>query len=161
MEELLIYLEKLSIAQKTVAHPPFFTVEQGLQWHEKIPGLHCKTLFLKDKKDKLWLVVTPFDMRADLNRLEKKIGSARLSFGRAELLEEKLRVKPGSVTPFALMHDRGGQIQAVLDESVLRAGAVCYHPMRNDFTTTISPADLLKFLRSTGHEPIIVNCGTD
>ncbi|TAH36196.1 MAG: prolyl-tRNA synthetase associated domain-containing protein [Alphaproteobacteria bacterium] len=158
MDELLQYLKDLGINQQTINHPAFFTVEEGLQWHDRIPGLHCKTLFLKDKKDKLWLVVIPFHIRADLNRLEKKIGSARLSFGKPELLESTLRVKPGSVTPFAVMHDNPPKVQVVLDQSIPKADLVCYHPMRNDYTTTIAANDLLKFLRATGHEPMIVDC---
>jgi Ala-tRNA(Pro) deacylase len=31
-----------------------------------------------------------------------------------------------------------------------------YHPLRNDATTTIRAADLLTFVRATGHEPRIV-----
>jgi Ala-tRNA(Pro) deacylase len=31
-----------------------------------------------------------------------------------------------------------------------------YHPLVNDATTAIAPADLLAFIRSCGHEPRIV-----
>lgn len=31
-----------------------FTVEEGRPWHDKIPGLHCKNLFIKDRKGGIW-----------------------------------------------------------------------------------------------------------
>ncbi len=158
-KQLFAYFDTLGISHDTIRHPPFFTVEQGLEWHGKIPGLHCKTLFLKDKKDKLWMAVIPFNMRADLNALEKKIGSARLSFGKSELLWDILGVTPGSVTPFALLFDGDKKVQAVLDRKVAEAEKLCYHPLLNDATTTLSGADFLKFLRATGHEPLIADCG--
>ena len=49
-EDLFAFLDSLGIAHSTVTHPPFFTVEEGRPWHDKIPGLHCKNLFIKDKK---------------------------------------------------------------------------------------------------------------
>jgi hypothetical protein len=48
-------------------HPPSFTVEEGRPWPDKIPGWHCKNLFIKDRKGSIWLVVMP-------QRLVKTIG---------------------------------------------------------------------------------------
>src|SRR5690349_21441506 len=98
--QLFAFLDKLGIAHSTVEHPALFTVEDGRDWHDKIPGLHCKNLFLKDRKDKIWLAVMPGDKRADLNRLEKRLSAPRFSFGKPELLAEVLKLTPGSVTPF-------------------------------------------------------------
>jgi Ala-tRNA(Pro) deacylase len=69
-------------------HPPFFTVEEGRSWHDKIPGLHCKDLCIKDREGGIWLVVIPADKRADLGRLEKALGAPGFSFSRPELLQE-------------------------------------------------------------------------
>src|SRR5271156_2051816 len=96
-ERLFAFFDELGIAHSTLEHPPFFTVEEGRAWHDKIPGLHCKNLFLKDKKHKIWLIVMPGDKRADINCLEKRIHAARLSFGKPELLQEVLGLTPGSV----------------------------------------------------------------
>src|SRR4051794_27780989 len=61
----------------------------------KIPGLHCKNLFIKDRKGGIWLVVMPADKRADLGRLEKLLAAPRFSFARPELLQEVLELTPG------------------------------------------------------------------
>jgi hypothetical protein len=55
-------------------HPPFFTMEEGRPWHDKIPSLHCKNLFVKDRNGGIWLLVMPAHKRADLGRLEKEGG---------------------------------------------------------------------------------------
>jgi Ala-tRNA(Pro) deacylase len=52
------------------------------------------------------------------------------------------------------MNDEG-QVRVVLDEGMLMLDPLNFHPLRNDRTTAISPDDLLKFIRATGHEPVI------
>jgi Ala-tRNA(Pro) deacylase len=155
-EMLLGLLGELGIEATTHCHEPAFTVEQGNAVWGAIPGVHCKNLFLKDGKGKLWLVVAPGELRIDLKALPGKIGSARLSFGSADLLGEVLGIEPGSVTPFALINDQDRRVTPVLDSWMMRQPLVNYHPLRNDMTTTIASADLLRFLRHTGHVPEVV-----
>lgn len=155
-EALLARLGELGIAVTTHHHAPAFTVEQGNAVWGAIPGIHCKNLFLKDGKGRLWLVVAPADKRIDLKRLPGAIGAARLSFGSADLLGEVLGVEPGSVTPFALINDRGRRVTPVLDAWMMDQPLLNYHPLRNDMTTTIASADFRRFLAATGHRPEIV-----
>ncbi len=159
--QLFAYLDQLGIAHGTVEHPPLFTVEDGRDLHDKIPGMHGKNLFIKDRKDKLWLVVMPGDKRADLNRLEKTLKAPRFSFGKPDLMLEVLGLTPGSVTPFGLMNDTQKRITLVLDEDLLKHEQVNFHPLHNAASTTITSSDLLKFVRALGYEPIVVDCGPD
>lgn len=156
---LFEFLDKLGINHSTIEHPALFTVEDGRDWHDKIPGLHCKNLFLKDRKDKIWLAVMPGNKRADLNRLEKRLGAPRFSFGKPELLTEVLKLTPGSVTPFGLMNDAQKRITVVLDADMLKAETVNFHPLRNTASTTIKAKDLVKFIEALGYTPIIEDCG--
>jgi len=155
-EMLFKYLESLGIATTTVSHPPVFTVEEARALRGAIPGLHIKNLFLKDKKDAFWLVVCEEDAAVDLKALPARIGSARLSFGRAELLRDVLGIEPGSVTPFALINDKECRVNVVLDARIAGSETVNCHPLENTATTTISSADLLTFIASTGHTPQII-----
>ena len=157
--DLFAYFDQLSIEHSTMTHPPIFTVEEGRAWHDKIPGLHCKNLFLKDKKGKIWLAIMPGDKRADLNRLEKRINAARLSFGKPDLLLEALGLTPGSVTPFGLINDSQRRVAVVVDDDLLKSEWVNFHPLHNAASTTLRSADLLRFIRSLGYAPLIVNCG--
>ena len=112
-EDLYALLDRLGIAHATVHHPPVFRVEDGHQIKAALPGGHTKNLFLKDAKDQLWLICALGETRIDLKALPKAIGSARLSFGREALLWERLGVRPGSVTLFALVNDRGRRVRLV------------------------------------------------
>jgi Ala-tRNA(Pro) deacylase len=159
-KDLFTYLDSLGIKHQTIEHPPLFTVEDGRAWDHKIPGLPCKNLFLKDKKGKLWLVVMPGHKRANLSFLEKSIGAARLSFGKPNLLEEVLNIKPGSVTPFALMNDKQRHLTVVLDKDMMQAPMVNFHPLRNTASTALNPKDLLNFIKSLGFSPLTADCGS-
>jgi Ala-tRNA(Pro) deacylase len=156
-DAILARLEALGIEAATTHHPPVFTVEEAQEHTRHLPGGHCKNLFLKDKKDRLWLVTCLDEQRVDLNRLSKLLGAARFSFGKAELLGEALGVTPGSVTPLAIVNDRDQRVTHVLDAKLLAHELVNCHPLENDATTTLTSADLLRFVRSTGHEPIILD----
>ena len=155
-DELFAFFDQLGIGHSTVTHPPFFTVEEGRPWHDKIPGLHCKNLFIKDRKGGIWLVVMPADKRADLARLEKTLSAPRFSFARPEVLLDVLELTPGSVTPFGLLNDRQRRVKVILDQDMLDAAQVNFHPLHNAASTTLRSADLLKFVRALGYDPIIV-----
>ena len=160
--QFLAWLDEKGIAHETRDHPALHTVEEaeahraGWPPHER-EGAFCKNLFLKDKKGRLFLVVTLERRELKLNRLSKPIGSARLSFGNPELLFEVLGVRPGSVTPFALLNDREGRVTVVLDKPMLAHERLHYHPLENTATTGLSRRDFLDFLRETGHEPLILD----
>src|SRR5687768_9707219 len=154
--DLLAYLDRLGIATVTFDHPPLFTVEQSRALRGAIPGGHTKNLFLKDKKDAVFLVVAEEDAEIDMKRLHDRIGSARLSFGRPELLADLLGVIPGAVTPFGVINDMTGRVAVILDEPLMRHERLNFHPLDNAATTTIGRDDLLAFLRATGHEPRIL-----
>lgn len=160
-DELMVRLAALGIETTTVDHPPMFTVEDSQALRGELPGAHSKNLFLKCKKGQLWLVVAQEDADINLKRLHGKIGSGRLSFGRAELLEEALGVKPGSVTPFALINDSNQSVRVVLDEILMQNEILNFHPLENTATTTISSHDLLAFIRDCGHEPAVLGVRGD
>ena len=106
-EQLLQRFKDLGIETVTHEHPPLMTVEDSKRLRGDLPGGHCKNLFLKDRKDRYWLVVTSEDRKVDLKALDKLLGT-RLSFASAERLWQVLGIRPGAVTPFALVNDRAG-----------------------------------------------------
>ena len=156
-EDLLEYLARLGIATHTVEHPPLFTVEDSLRLRAPMPGAHAKNLFVKDKKSRLFLLSVGEETRVDLKRVHERIGAAgRVSFGSAEQLMECLGVTPGSVTPFGAINDKG-RVAIVLDSALMAHERVNFHPLVNTRTTGLASADLIRFLRATGHEPLIVD----
>ena len=152
-QQLFARLDQLGIAHRTVEHPPVFTVEEAKALRGDLPGHHIKNLFLRNKKEEMWLVVALEDRAIDLKRLGEALGAGRLSFGSAERLKRHLGVDPGSVTPLALVNDEAHAVRLVLDRGVADGGPVNAHPLVNTMTTALSPADLLRFFAATGHTP--------
>jgi Ala-tRNA(Pro) deacylase len=161
-EDLLAALAALSIETSTVEHPPLHTVEESQALRGDIPGGHTKNLFVKDKKGRLFLLVLDEETSVDLKRVHEKIGAqGRVSFGSAELLEEVWGVRPGGVTPFGAINDNAGRVSVVLDQAMMRHTRLNFHPLVNTRTTGLAGEDLIKFLRATGHEPLVVALGRE
>jgi Ala-tRNA(Pro) deacylase len=155
--DLFAFLDAHRIEHATLDHPAVFRVGEGEEVKAALGGVHTKNLFLKDSRDQLWLISAEQDARIDLKRLPAVIGSGRLSFGSAALLEQALGVTPGSVTAFALANDKARAVRFVLDARLEEAGQVNFHPLVNTATTTISREGLRAFLRALGVVPIIVD----
>ena len=156
-EQLFSRLDALGIAYKTYSHPPVFTVAEAAALRGSLPGGHCKSLFLKDKKGGFWLAVMLEERRVDLKRLAVCLGAPRFSFGGAADLYQLLGVRPGSVTPFALVNDGERLVTPVLDAAMLEHDPLNCHPLINDRTTAIASADLLRFIAACGHTSRIVD----
>jgi Ala-tRNA(Pro) deacylase len=155
-EDLFVRLDALGIRHATHRHPAVFTVAEAVALRGTLPGGHCKCLFLKDKKDGLWLVVVLEERRLDLKGLANRLGAPRFSFASPETMRATLGIEPGSVTPFALINPTAAAVTVALDEAMLRHDALNYHPLVNTATTAIAPDDLLCFIAACGHAPRIV-----
>jgi len=158
-DALLARLAELGIPYEEIRHAAYRTVEDAQTMRGDVPGGHCKNLFLKDKKGRFWLIVALEEAEIRLNQFDKVIGSARLTFASSEKLWEILGVRPGSVTPFALVNDRERVVTPVLQKRMLEQDPLHYHPLVNTRTAAISADDLLTFVRACGHEPMIVDFG--
>lgn len=153
-EDLFARFDALGVRHTTTRHRPVFTVEEGADLKAQMPGGHSKNLFLKDKKGALYLLCALGDTAIDLNAVSKLIGAGRFSFGSADLLMRHLGVTPGAVTLFALINDPDRHVKLLLDEGLFGYDLVNFHPLRNDATTAITPADMLKFIASLGRDPV-------
>lgn len=152
-QQLFDRLDALGVRHRSVSHPPVFTVEQAKAHRGELPGHHIKNLFLRNKREEMWLVVALEDRVIDLKRLGEALTAGRLSFGSPERLRKHLGVEPGSVTPFAVINDSGHRVRLVLDRGLQGGGPVNAHPLTNTMTTALSLPDLLRFFEATGHSP--------
>jgi Ala-tRNA(Pro) deacylase len=154
--DLMQRLTALGVETTTVDHPPVFTVAESAALERNLPGGHTKNLFLKDAKGSLFLIVAEAVTVVDLKGLHRRLRCQRLSFGKPDLLMERLGVTPGSVTAFAVMNDPDATVRLVVDEALMRYDVVNCHPMTNTATTAIRTVDLMQFFSVCGHEPQIV-----
>ncbi len=97
--DLFALFERHGIETTTAEHPPVFTVEEAQALRGVLSGGHTKNLFLKDKKDQVFLVVAEEDAEIDMKGVHRVIGSARLSFGKPELLLSPSRRRAGVCHP--------------------------------------------------------------
>lgn len=159
-DQLLAHLEELGIPAVTHRHAPVFTVEQAQALKGDLPGAHTKNLFLRDKRGRMWLLTALHDRTVDLRALAPRIGArGRLSFGSESRLMRTLGVTPGSVTPLAVVNDRGAAVTVLLDRGLREFEVWNAHPLDNAMTTALAGDDLVRFLETEGHPPTWVDLG--
>lgn len=154
--DLLRRLDELGVAHDTMRHEPVFSVEEALRLRGRIPGAHSKNLFVRDKKKRHWLVSCLADRTVDLKWLAGELGTGRLTFCSARRLAGYLGIRPGAVSPFAILNDVTGVVRVALDAELLDNEPLNFHPLDNSMTTTVSRAGLTRFLESEAHPPRIV-----
>lgn len=138
-------------------HPPLHNAEQANAIRHKVKGDICKTLFLTDSEGAFWLVTVPLDARTDLKALAGKLGCGRLTFGDEQAMWDLLGVKPGSVTPLAVVNDLENQVTLVLDEDLLSKDWLNVHPLKNTMSVDLTPHALMMLVEDYGHAPLLVN----
>lgn len=156
-DDLYAIFNTQNIAYETVEHPPIFTVQEGADIKASIAGGHTKNLFLKDKSGAFFLLCAIGSTQIKINKLHPLLACKRLSFGKEELLYEKLGVRAGSVTLFSIINDPDQKVTLILDKALFDDGRVNFHPLENTATTGISTDDMLRFIRAMKREPIIID----
>ena len=151
-------LGELKIVSKTYQHDAAFTVEEQALHVGHLQGSLTKNLFLRDKKYGLFLVTTKADRDVNMKTVGNllKLAGSNLRFGDEELLQEKLNIIRGAVSPFALLNDSSKEVTFCIDKALLDEEIINIHPLRNDRTTSISPSSLLAFLKHIDHNPTIL-----
>jgi Ala-tRNA(Pro) deacylase len=156
-DDLFRLLDELGISHTTKTHPAVFTVAESADLRDAIPGAHTKNLFVKDKKDRFFVITVEEHATVDLKTVHKLIGaSSRVSFGSPDKMMAYLGVVPGSVTVFGAINDRANAVTFVLDEALMDSDIINGHPLTNEATTSIGRDDLRRFLEATGHTPLVL-----
>lgn len=156
-QDLFAFLDGIGIAHSTKDHAPVFTVAESVALRDEIPGGHTKNLFVRDKKDRYFLLTVEENAPVDLKQVHTIIGaSGRVSFGKPEKLMEYLGVIPGAVTALGAINDTGNNVTFVLDADLMHDDIINCHPLSNDATTSIGSADLIRFMEATGHKPLVL-----
>ncbi|MFA7277102.1 MAG: prolyl-tRNA synthetase associated domain-containing protein [Pseudobdellovibrionaceae bacterium] len=142
----LSWLKKQDLEHRLYHHEAVFTVDEAHKIEMDIPGFHSKNLFLKDKKGAMALVTLGHETRVDLKKLGQMIGLGRVSFGSPELLWAKLGVRPGSVTPLAILNNHENDVALFLDHTMMTSDWINVHPLENTMTLGLPPQGLMTIL---------------
>lgn len=155
--DLFSRLDELGIAHGTLDHVPVFTVEEARRLRGRIDGAHSKNLFVRDKKERHWLVSCLSERKVDLKWLALELGTKRLTFCTPRRLTGFLGIRAGAVSPFAIINDARGVVRVALDAELLAGEPLNFHPLDNSKTTSVSREGLLRFLEAEGHPPKILH----
>jgi Ala-tRNA(Pro) deacylase len=156
-QERAVYdvLAQLEIPYTRREHPPVYTVEDASRYDIHLPGVHCKNLFLRNKKgDQHYLAVLAVATQVSLRELAQRIGSSNLSFASPERLARYLGVETGAVGPFGLINDAEKVVQVLLDRTLEGPEPVGFHPNVNTSTLMVPFNGLQKFLAWCGNKII-------
>lgn len=152
-KELYQLLDQLQITFDYYEHPPAPTIEEAKKYWKDIEAVHCKNLFFRNHKgNQHYLVV--IDHRYDLNihDLERRLRQGKLSFASEARMEKFLGVKPGSVSPLALINDTQRHVIVFLDENLQHARKISFHPNDNTASIVMRFPDFIKFLNFVGNK---------
>jgi Ala-tRNA(Pro) deacylase len=157
---LMARLAGLGIEPTVYRHPPLHTVAKSQALRGRMSGGHIKNLFVRDKKRRYWLITVPEDAAVDLKALRRIIGaSGNLSFGTAEALWDLLGVRPGAVTPFAVMNDAASNVTFAFERTLLAETMINAHPLHNEATIAVTPDEVIRFVADCGHPPLLFDLG--
>ena len=145
-EDLIKLLNEKGYVYKSHKHKALFTVSDSVRLRGEIKGSHSKNLFLKNKKNNYYLISCNEFSEIKLKNISKSLGMGNVSFAREEYLLDLLGVKPGSVTPFALLNNTNNKIELYLEESLYSSKLVNFHPLINTATITMSTKDFIDFM---------------
>ena len=155
-KELLAKFDELKIYYEKYEHPPLFTVNDAKKYQKRMVGTHVKNLFLRDRKKRYFLLVTEQDTKINMKTLHHKIKSDRLSFGSHERLWQHLGVRPGAVSPLALINDVKKSVTLLFQDILQTEQKIYFHPLVSDLTIGVRVCDLDVFFKFTGHQAQIL-----
>ena len=127
-------------------HKGLFTVQDSREFRGKIRGAHSKNLFLKNKKNEFFLLSCEENDRFDLKNISKLLNLGNISFAKEEYLDQYLKIKPGSVSPFALLNDENGHVNFYLEKALYESNHINFHPLINTLTVTMETNKFIDFM---------------
>ena len=151
-QKVMDVMEVLDITCERYEHPPVFTIDEAKKHWRGLPGVHCKNLFLRNKKGKRhYLLTIEQSKSADLKSLTQKLGEDRLSFASGERLRRYLGLETGAVSPFGLINDKENEVTILVDKDLKDAARIYFHPNVNTATIGLSFSNFERFLNYSGN----------
>ena len=160
-KEVKVYdvLDSLGMEYERIDHAPAMTMEVCRDIDEALGAAICKNLFLCNRqKTQFYLLMIPGDKAFHTKEISSQIGSARLSFGDPEFMEEFLDINPGAVSVMGLMNDTGNHVRLLVDEDILKGEFLGCHPCVNTSSLKLRTRDVFgTFLNAVHHDMTVVH----
>ena len=159
-KEIRVYdfLDSLGVSYQRIDHEAAMTMEACEEIDRTLEATICKNLLLCNRQEtQFYLLMLPGDKVFKTKDLSAQIGSSRLSFAKAEYMEQYLDITPGSLSVLGLMNDKDRMVRLLIDEDVLTGEYIGCHPCINTSSLRLRTKDLAeKIIPAMGHEPTIV-----
>ena len=82
----------------------------------------------------------------NLKKISKSLNLGNVSFAKKEYLNNCLGIKPGSVSPFALLNDKKDFVSFFLEDRLYKSEILNFHPLINSLTISIAVNDFVSFM---------------
>ncbi len=156
------FLKEHAIPYTCYHHPEGKTIEEAKRWWHEDGSVHCKNLFFRNHKgNQHYLVCFHCDHDMDIHDLEQRLKArlqaqgmpspGKLSFASPERMMRYLGLEPGSVSPFGLINDTEHHVILFLDENLLAADTLSFHPNDCRGTVVIRREDFERYLSIVGN----------
>ena len=152
------FLDSLGVSYQRIDHEAAMTMEACEEIDRTLEATICKNLLLCNRQEtQFYLLMLPGDKVFKTKDLSAQIGSSRLSFAKAEYMEQYLDITPGSLSVLGLMNDKDRMVRLLIDEDVLTGEYIGCHPCINTSSLRLRTKDLVeKIIPAMEHEPTIV-----
>lgn len=91
---LLCFFQNNHLQYEYHEHQPIFTVKQGEELKQSLPGLQTKNLFLTNKRGQYRLVCIESSKRLQINQFRKLVGAKDMTFASPEEMKSLLHLTP-------------------------------------------------------------------
>lgn len=135
-EQVLSFLNEHRIPFTYYEHERAYTIDDCLRMPFITENVTiCKNIMLCNRQQTQFYLLllkplTPFRTSV----VSRLLGSSRLSFAPEEVLEERLHLTSGSVSPLGLLFDSSHEITLCYESGVLDTPQIAFHPCDNAAT---------------------------
>lgn len=152
-QALLKQLDDLNISYQMVDHPAADTIEEADAYISGKGGVATKTMFLKDKHKRFYVLVMYDNKRLDFKEFQELTGAKRVSMAKDADTTAQLGLVPGIISPFGLAKHPQDVVGVYFDQDMLDEQIpLTFHPNVNTHTIFLSAADLQKFIEAQGYQ---------
>lgn len=149
-QKIFTILDSLGIKYENYEHQPVHSCNDA-KW-VCIPWKRVKSLLIRNKKwTNFYMVVLWDDKKLETNKVREMFDDSKMSFFEEDLMVQKIGLRPGSVSPFALVNNEEKDIKVVFDKE-LKWVLIGFHPLQNDNTVVLKMDDVEKFLENLWFE---------
>lgn len=156
-EKIYDALDALGISFERVDHEHADTMEDCRLIESVLGAPICKNLFLCNRQQTdFYVLMMQGDKPFKTKYLSAQLCCSRLSFADAEHMEKYLQTIPGSVSALELIFDTEKKLTLVIDSPLLDDEYISGHPGISTSTLKLKRDDMLRYIRFSGHEPVII-----